>query len=216
VETVADLIEQLGGIPAFRIRMKPLPGTATEQDVIELEAREDRLFELIDGILVEKGMGFKESLIAAFLIEVIRAFVRQRKLGLVTAPDGFMRLTARRVRIPDVAYVSWGNVPGGRVPKEPIPSLVPDLAIEVLSESNTRKEMATKRRDYLGNGSKLVWEVSPDERTVDVYCDPKDPDRAQRLSEGDVIDGGDVLPGFSLPLRDIFAVLDEEAPDALP
>jgi Uma2 family endonuclease len=163
---------------------------------------------------VEKGRGFRESLIAAFLIEVIRAFVRQRKLGLVTAPDGFMRLTARRVRIPDVAYISWDSIPGGRVPKEPIPSLVPDLAVEVLSESNTRKEMAIKRRDYLGNGGKLVWEVDPDERVVGVYSDPTDPDRARRLGEGDIIDAGDVLPGFSLAVRDIFAVLDEQAPES--
>lgn len=212
VETVADLIEQLGGISPSRIRMRPLPGTATEQDLIDIEARENRLFELVDGTLVEKGLEYRESLLAVFLARVIGTFVEARRLGLVSGADGFMRLTARRIRIPDVAYVSWTNIPGGRVPEAPIPNLVPDLAVEVLSESNTRKEMAMKRREYLGNGGRIVWEVDPVDRVVAVYSNPEVPDEATTLRGTDTLDGGEVLPGFSLALHDLFAVLDQQAP----
>src|SRR5688572_18472595 len=115
IETVADLIEQLGGISPSRIRLHPPPGTATEDDVMAIEAHEDRLFELIDGVLVEKGIGFRESALTVLLIELLSAFVRQRNLGLMSGPDGMMRLFPGRVRIPDVAYVSWERVPGGRI-----------------------------------------------------------------------------------------------------
>ena len=207
---MADLIDQLGGIPPYRIWLHPQPGTATEKDVLEAEATHNRLCELVDAVLVEKPMGYRESLLAAFLIQVIGAFVRQRKLGLVTAPDGMMRLLPRLVRIPDVAFVAWAHVPDGRVPTEPIPTLAPDLAIEILSRSNTPAEMDRKRREYFGAGGKAVWQVDPDRRAVEVFHVPSDPPTV--LHEGDTLDGGDVLPGFSLPLRDLFAVLDEQAP----
>ena len=60
--TVADLLERLGGIAAHRVLLDPMPGEATEQDVIDLHDRENRLFELVDGTLVEKVMGFDESI----------------------------------------------------------------------------------------------------------------------------------------------------------
>src|SRR5438067_2343780 len=66
-ETVAELLEHLGDVPPFRVRLRPVPGTATEQDVIDIEARENRLFELVDGVLVEKGMGYHESRLALLL-----------------------------------------------------------------------------------------------------------------------------------------------------
>src|SRR4051812_2533333 len=88
VETVADMIEQLGGIPPSRIRMRPLPGTATEQDVIDINAHEGRLFELIDGVLVEKAMGFRESLLAVVIAARLNEFVLPRNLGLVTGAYG--------------------------------------------------------------------------------------------------------------------------------
>jgi len=71
-ENAAELIERMGGIPPNRIRIRPNPGTAVEQDVIDLESHEKRLCELIDGVLVEKTVGYKESLIASFLIKVLR------------------------------------------------------------------------------------------------------------------------------------------------
>src|SRR5579859_2105872 len=133
IVTLADLLKELGGIAPERVRFHPPPGTATEKDVVDVERRENRIYELIDGVLVEKAMGYCEALLASYLIEILGPFVRRRKLGLVTGPDGMMRLFPGLVRIPDVAFVSWSRFPGGRVPTDPVPDLVPDLAVEILS-----------------------------------------------------------------------------------
>ncbi len=208
IDNLAELVERLGGIPLERIRFHPPPGTATEDDVIAaLEAPRKRLCELVDGVLVEKAMGYSESLLAALLIEVLNAFVRARNLGLVTAPDGTMRLWAGRVRMPDVAFTSWDRMPGRRRPTRPVPDLAPNLAVEVLSQSNTPAEMRLKRQDYFTAGVQLVWEVNPDARTVSVYTARED---ATVLAETDTLDGGSVLPGFALPLRDLFGELDRQ------
>src|SRR3954453_11970408 len=140
--TVADLESRFGpSMPLSRIRFTPEPGTATEQDLLDLLEHEDRLYELVDGVLVEKATGFPESCLAVFLIAVLKGFVSRHKLGVVTAPDGTMRLAPGLVRIPDVAFLSWDRFPNRQVPRTPIPAVAPDLAVEVLSPSNTSAEM---------------------------------------------------------------------------
>jgi Uma2 family endonuclease len=201
IPTIADLLAQLGDIPPHRVLMRPYPGTATEQDVIDLDDHHDRLCELIDGVLVEKTVGYEESELAALLIYFLLGFVRQHDLGIVTGPDGTIRLIPGRVRIPDVAFYSWDRLPNRERPKKPIPDLVPDLAVEVLSESNTKKEMAIKLQEYFAAGVRLVWYVEPDDRSVRVYTAL---DRSTLLTEEQTLDGGDVLPGFALPLRELF------------
>lgn len=207
-ETVAELLDMLGNIPAERVRLRPPPGQATEADVLAAMAKpRKRLCELIDGVLVEKVMGFAESILAGALLDHLREFVLAGNLGLVTAPDGTVRLWAGRVRIPDVAYFSWARIPDRRVPVDPIPTLAPDLAIEVLSASNTPAEMEKKREDYFSVGVRLVWEVDPEGRTVTVFAGL---DQATMLNESDTLDGGAVLPGFTLALRNLFAELDRQ------
>jgi Uma2 family endonuclease len=207
IRTLADLLEQLGGISPDRVLFQPAPGTATEAHVVELQRRENRLCELVDGVLVEKGLGYRESLLALAMIEFLRAFVLRRNLGLVSGEAGMMRLFPGLVRIPDVAFASWDRIPGRRVPTDPIPDLAPDLAVEVLSESNTEAEMARKRREYFAVGVRLVWLLDPRTRTVAVFTAP---DQSTVLGEAQTLDGGVVLPGFALPLRELFAELDRQ------
>ncbi|MGP0067757.1 MAG: Uma2 family endonuclease [Isosphaeraceae bacterium] len=203
--TLQDLIDRLGKIPLSRVLMDPSPGHATEADLIEAERRYDRLYELVDGTLVEKGMGFQESILAGVLIQFLRQFVVPRNLGVVPAPDGMVRLFPGLVRGPDVAYVSWGRFPGRKFPKEPIPDLVPDLAIEVLSKSNTRAEMKRKRGEYFDAGVLMIWEIDPKRRKVSVYT----PDGSVTvLTVSHRLDGGDILPGFTLELSELFSELD--------
>jgi Uma2 family endonuclease len=203
--TLKDLIKRLGNVPLSRVLMDPPPGQATEADLLKAERRYHRLYELVDGTLVEKGMGFEESLLAAALIGILRAFVVPRNLGVVSAPDGSVRLFPGLVRIPDVSFASWDRFPGRKIPKKPIPDLAPDLAIEVLSKSNTRPEMKRKRGEYFAAGVRLIWEIDPKRRTVSVYI----PDGTVTvLKESQRLDGGDVLPDFSLELKDLFAELD--------
>src|SRR5262249_43234166 len=138
-------------------------------DVVELHDREDRLYELVDGVLVEKTMGYREGYIAVFIARMLGNFVEPRNLGIVNGADGMMKLAPGSVRIPDVSLVSWAQLPNGEFPKGPVPLLAPDLAVEVLSENNTCEEMDRKRRQYMACGGTLVWEVDPGTRTVAVY-----------------------------------------------
>ena len=205
--TVADLLAHLGGVPAERVRLFPLPGTATEQDVLDIDAHEDRLFELVDGVLVEKPMGYDESLLASYFVRVLGTFVEARNLGWVTGADGMMRIVRQQVRLPDVGYVSRERAPGGRRPRGPIADVAPHLAVEVLSGSNTVAEMDRKRREYFEGGTLLVWQVDPVGRRVAVYTSPEVP--AVTLGQQDTLDGGALLPGFALKLADLFRCLDE-------
>jgi Uma2 family endonuclease len=204
--TMDDLLKQLGGISPRRVRMNPLPGTATERDVLNLLDHENRLCELVDGTLVEKPMGVLESCLAGDIIRVLGNFVEEQDLGIVTAPDGTLRLMQGLVRMPDAAFISWKQLPSRKYPNEPIASLVPELAVEVLSESNTRGEMERKLKEYFLSGTQLAWIVDPIQRIVDVHTAP---DRFTRLKESEALDGGTLLPGFRLPLKRLFARVEK-------
>lgn len=207
-QTIADMLDALGDIPPERVLMNPPPGTATEQDAIQCEARQNRLCELVDGILVEKGVGYQESIIAGAILALLRAFVIPRNLGCVSGSDGMMRLFPGLIRMPDVAFASWSRFPGGRLPVEPAPSIAPDLAIEVLSVSNTDREMQRKRCEYFAAGVSLVWIIDPRQRIALVYTSP---DEFTEYGESDSLTGGEVLPGFTLSLSELFAELDRQA-----
>ena len=201
-DTFADLLERLGNVPLDRIRMHPAPGTATEADVIAaLEAANKRLYELVEGVLVEKAVGTKESLLGLVLGQRLLNFLDQNDLGLVFGADGAVRLMKGLVRIPDVSFVSWQRLPDG-MPDEALASVVPDLAVEVLSRSNTKGEIQRKLRDYFLTGVTLAWVVNPRTETAEVY---RAPDRKKRVGKAGTLDGAEVLPGFSLPLTDLFA-----------
>jgi Uma2 family endonuclease len=200
IENLADLLRRLGGIPLSRIRFRPYPGAATEADV-----RKNKNCELIDGVLVEVAMGYRESPLGVWISALLNAFVIPRNLGLVSGADGTVRLFPGLVRIPDIAFASWDRFPGRRPPRRPIPHLAPDLAIEVLSRGNTPREMTRKRREYFAAGVRLVWEIDPRVRGATVYTAP---DQSTVLTQGGKLDGGDVLPGFTLSLADVFAEWD--------
>jgi len=201
IETLDDLLHRLGRVPLHRIRLHPPPGTATEADVLVYPHGEKRLCELVDGVLVEKPMGYYESLLAGVLIQLLRNFLDERDLGIVLAPDGALRLAPGLVRIPDVCFISWERFPNRDLPAEPIPDLAPDLAVEVLSESNTEAEMERKLQEYFAAGTRVVWYVEPEPRTVRVYTNPSD---VRLVGEAETLDGGTVLPGFQLKVREWF------------
>ena len=205
--TVADLYDLLGPIPFSRIRQDPPPGEGTEEDVVEIHDRENRLYELIEGVLVEKTMGAYESYLAVLLAHLLLDFVRPRDLGVVLGADGMLKLFPGMIRIPDVSFLAWDRIPPGTITRSvATPAVAPDLAVEVISLSNTKKEMARKLEDYFASGSRLVWYFDPGPRTVTVFTAP---DQSVTLREDQALDGGDVLPGFTLPLRGLF---DDPAP----
>jgi Uma2 family endonuclease len=202
-DNFAELMERLGGVPLERIRMEAPPSTATEKDVLAIRAGlERRLCELVDGVLVEKAMGFKASVLGAVLIQSIGNFIDEDDLGILLGADGMIRTFPDQVRIPDVSFISWDQYPGDEVPDEAISSFMPKLAVEVLSPGNTKAEMDRKLRDYFLAGVELVWIIDPETQTAKSYTSPGD---VQRIGKTGSLDGGTVLPGFRLSLKEFFA-----------
>lgn len=202
VQTFADLFDELGGISPSRVRFRPAPGRATEKDVVRIEASENRLFELVDGVLVEKAMGAREALLASYIVHVLWDYLKDHDLGVALGADGMLRLRPRLVRIPDVSFISWNQIPSGDFPSKPIPDLYPDLAVEVLSDTNTTAEIDRKLSEYFEAGCRLAWIVDPKSHTADIYTSPTD---NQHLRPNQSLDGRNVLPGFKLPLKELFA-----------
>ena len=203
--TAADLHARLGFVPLHRIRMDPPPGTATEADVIRfLEGDDKRLYELIDGTLVEKTMGSREGYLAVAISSHLFMFVKQHDLGLVGGADNPYRMLAANVRYPDVSFVPWTALPEDEMPEEAIWNVVPALAVEVLSPSNTAAEIDRKIAELFELGTRLIWVIDPPTESAAVYTRGKKP---KRVGPGDVLDGGKVLPGFRLPLSDLFAAV---------
>lgn len=207
--SLADIQHHLGDVPPNRIRSYPPPGFATVLDVEQIQAKKERLCELIDGILLEKPTGWYESALANWIITALNNYLLTNPIGKTLGEAGTLEILPDMVRIPDVSFVGWSRFPEGGLPREPIPNLVPDLAIEVLSQSNTPREMEQKRRDYFEAGVRLVWSVDPPSRSATVYTSADDP--GTRHTENEPLSGGDVLPGFTLSLAQIFREADREA-----
>ncbi len=203
LETFADLLHQIGNVPLERIRLHPAPGTATEQDVTAaLEGVEKHICELVDGVLVEKPVASTEAMLAGVIVQLLWNYVEEDDLGVVIPGDGPLRLRIGLVRIPDVSFISWDRLPGGEFPDDPIAAVAPDLAVEVLSEGNTKAEMERKLRDYFDAGVRLVWLIQPKTQTAVAYTSTT---KTRRVGKEGSLDGGEVLPGFRLPLKEVFA-----------
>lgn len=200
----AEWWHSTGDVPLERIVTDPAPGTATEADLLRMVERDDRLVELLDGTLVEKPGGSHESLIAVNLTFALGSFTRPRKLGVVYGPDATLKMKSGRVRLPDVTFVSRDDLPGGIVPKIPIPTLTPTIAAEIISAANTPREMKQKAKEYFDSGSKLVWMLYPKTRTIAVF-EKLQEEPTRTLAETDVLDGGAVLPGFKVNVADLFS-----------
>jgi Uma2 family endonuclease len=203
-EDVGELLDRLGGIPPERICLNPPPGTATERDLIRKHGRPRKLYELVEGTLVEKPMGHVESIVAAELIRVLGNFIRQHELGYFSGADDLIRLMPKVVRGPDVSFTSWTQRPERTADTDAISEVVPNLVVEVLSERNSRGEIAAKLKEYFFAGVQLAWVIDPRKRTAEAYTAP---DEVAAIPAGGALDGGDVLPGFALPLAALFADL---------
>jgi Uma2 family endonuclease len=201
-ESLADLLEQIGNVPLNRIPLRPPPGTATELDVLTMERRpRKKLCELVDGVLVEKAMGSKEAVLALWLGHLLLTFLDEHNLGIALGADGMLKLFPGQVRIPDVSFISWDRLPNGEPPDEPIWGVVPNLAVEVISKSNTKAEMQRKLRDYFFAGVQVVWLIYPETETAEIYTAAA---KKRRVRKDQALTADAVLPGFSLPLKQLF------------
>lgn len=168
---------------------------------IALPQNEERLFELIDGEIVEKVPTEEHGLIQVNIASEIRLHSKKHNLGRVTVEPRHQTSEDRyNSRLPDVAFTSKARalplVTQGAVPQ------MPDLAIEIKSPTDSLRKMRDKAAYYLANGAQLVWLVLPEKRLIEIYRASGEIDV---LTENDTLDGEAVLPGFALPVQDVFA-----------
>jgi Uma2 family endonuclease len=173
-------------------------------DTAPLCVPDDVLYEVVDGKIVErKDMGVEQAEIASILAQALGWFAKSNRLGRSLMDIVFRIDQAKnRQRVPDVAFVSHARWPvHRRVPIGPVWDLVPDLAIEVVSPTDLAYAVQKKTHEYFEAGVKQVWVVWPEQKEVYVYASLK---QIQVLQLGDELDGGDLLPGFRLPLAALF------------
>lgn len=173
--------------------------TTTADELLRMPS-DGFVYDLVDGELRKMApAGFEHGHIAMVAGASLSAYVRQRGLGRVTAAEtGFLlRRNPDTVRAPDAAFVrqerlvkSPGYFPGP-----------PDLAIEVVSPGDTYSEVDAKVLDWLRAGVRIVVVIDPLKKNAAVH---RSLTETMRLSLDDTIDGGDVVPGWALPLRELF------------
>jgi Uma2 family endonuclease len=176
-------------------------GLYTAEDLAGMPS--DEPWELWEGELRKvPGAGSKASGLAGWIVYLISFFVVPRDLGLVMGADGsfVLRRDPDVVLVPDVSFTKWEHVPGDEAPDSYFPGR-PDLAVEVGSPSDRRRDVEEKVRRYGDAGVPLVWWVYPTKRSVEVY---RHGILIATLYDGDVLDGEVILPGFSLPVAEIF------------
>jgi Uma2 family endonuclease len=174
----------------------------TAQDLLRLGGDDVRR-ELVNGRVVEMPLhGFEHGEIVGRVFGHLREHVQRSGSGSVVVEVGFVLSVPgdpERVRGPDIAYVSQKRLLGYR--PEGFFMGAPDLAVEVISPSNTMSDIQQKVRDYLDAGAHLVWLLAPQARTVTVY---RTDGSARLLRDHETLEGEDVLPGFSIPLSGVF------------
>lgn len=164
-------------------------------------------YELVDGQLVEKDMGWKSSLIASELYRRIANFAHENSLGLAIVEGSYQCFpdAPMKVRKPDVSFLQRARVPLRGLPDGHCP-VAPDLAVEVVSPNDLYSEIESKVDEYIAAGVALVWIIDPSSRKVHVYRPHAS--AAQRLGDNDELTGDDILPGFHCRVADIFAPAD--------
>ena len=176
-----------------------IKGPATLQDLLN-SPKDGNKYELVDGEIVVSPAGMRHSEVAINIGGLIWEFLQKNPIGKLYASDVGIAFPDGNVRSPDVTYVSIAKLPEGRSP-ETFGEVIPDLAVEVLSPSDSLKELGRKIGEFLENGVPIVWLVDPARQTVTVY---RSLTETQQLTSKDTITAEPVLPGFSVPINRFF------------
>ena len=150
--------------------------------------------------MIEKVYDFTPSRIATHISTFFSAYLNEHEIGYVTGASGGYILTETDIFIPDVGYISKTRLPEMPALEAPVP---PDLAVEVKTQKDWKRTLRYKAERYLEMRTQVVWLVFPDEQVAEVYVLDED---VQTIGIDGVLDGGDLLPGFTLAVREIFGV----------
>ena len=176
-----------------------IKGPATLQDLLNTP-KDGNKYELVDGEILVSPAGMRHSEVSTNIIAIIWEFLQKNPIGKVYTSDVGIVFPSGNVRSPDVTYVSNAKLPGGESP-ETFCELIPDLAVEVLSPSDSLKQLGRKIGEFLENGVPIVWLVDPARQTVTIY---RSLTETQQLTLKDTITAEPVLPGFSVPISRFF------------
>lgn len=183
----------------------------TEDDLLALDAQ-DKRFEVIDGELVEMSpVGHRHSEIVGNLFLIIKLYLRQNSIGLVHGDSLLFVLSQsadsegslREARSPDLAFVRKSSYPDNFDRTRPFPG-APDLAVEVVSPTESASELQAKIHSYLSHGTQEVWAVYPEAQEIYVH-DKTTPDAIRVYRAGDTLSPENLLPGLKIAINDIFA-----------
>jgi Uma2 family endonuclease len=198
---LADAWIRAGQVALDRIFVEPAPGTATVEDAVTSKDKLGIGCELVNGILVAKPMGHYESHIAALLSHLLYQYLDAHPIGVLYDAEAPYFLLPDNVRKPDVSLLTFARMPGGELPRDAACPIPPDLAVEVLSPSNTAAEMELKLKQYFAAGVRLVWYIDPELKTARVFTAV---DQYEDIQPDGILRGGDFLPGFELALAKLF------------
>lgn len=179
------------------------PGALTADDLLGMTSQRGERYELLDGTLfIKEAPGVRHGWVEANLGFRLSSHVRERGLGrvLVGEPGFVTRTDERTVRAPDLAFVSFERLPRGSLP-EGFGRVAPELAVEIVSPGDRAAEVAAKTREWLRFGVTAVWIVDPARRRVRVVRR----DGETVVGEGEILDGGEAVPGFAVAVADLFS-----------
>lgn len=171
----------------------------TDADLVRMP-RDGRKYELVDGEIRVSPAGYRHGLVSVRLTAKLWTFVAAHGLGDVLESSTGFRLPGGNVRCPDVSFVSAARVPAGQ--PQGFAEFAPDLAVEVLSPEDRQREVLDKVGEYLGAGVRLVWVIDPGQATAVVFRSLTD---VRRVERDGVLDGEDVVPGFTCTLSELLA-----------
>lgn len=163
-------------------------------------------YEIVNGELVDMGnSGALHGYICSLVLAALASYSLAKKLGVVLDSSTAFKMKNGNRRSPDISFYAKERLQGLTELPSGFLDGAPDLAVEVLSPGNTVEEMDDKIAEYFDNGTRLIWVISPTQHYILVYRCAQEPDRL--LKSVDSLDGEDVIPGFTLPVANLFQKL---------
>ena len=177
----------------------------TVDDFEAMAADPGHRYELVDGELVDMDGKPRHGVVTGEIYHLLRGHIGHNDLRFDVGVNTGFQMDPLTLRFPDVHVTSWERMAEYDEGAPGWPRFAPDVAIEVVSASNTPAELARKAGEYFANGTRAMWIADPGPRTVVI----RRPNAAEQLfSIGAILFGEPEIPGFSCPVADIFAVLD--------
>ncbi|WP_377480313.1 MAG: Uma2 family endonuclease [Microcoleus anatoxicus] len=168
--------------------------------------RDGHRYEIVNGELIDMGnSGAKHGYVCSILMILLGGYVHIQKLGAMFDSSTAFKMKSGNKRSPDVSFMAKERLQGLEELPDGFLEGAPDLAVEILSPSNTVAEIHDKLVEYFENGSRLVWVINPKEKYVLVYRSSQEPDRL--LKSADSLDGEEIVSGFTLPVAELFQKL---------